>query len=230
MQTSFVIDDTTLDRLLNHHCGTRRGRSRPRRVARHRDRPGRPTEPGPCSTRLTAMAVQFRGILAALAVTAVSLAALAGCSAGLASRGGSSGPAASTPATGATGPTASVLASPTGPTRPGATGTPIPAAGSGITGVTVVDGGCPVLRLDSPCPDRPLQARLIVTDAGSGTVVATADTDPAGHFRLLLRPGRYLVRAVNPNGAPLPRTAPVTTTVTSGQYTTLTIRFDSGIR
>jgi hypothetical protein len=123
-----------------------------------------------------------------------------------------------------------VLASPTGPTLPGSTATPVTTADSGITGVTVVDGGCPVVRLESPCPDRPLPARLTVTDAGSATIVATADTDPAGHFRLALRPGQYLVRAVNPNGAPLPRAAPITTTVTAGRYTTLTIRFDSGIR
>jgi hypothetical protein len=94
----------------------------------------------------------------------------------------------------------------------------------------VVDGGCPVLRLDSPCPDRPLQARLTVTDAASGNVVATAETDPAGHFRIPLPPGQYTVRATNPTGAPLPRAAPTTATIASGRYTTLTIRFDSGIR
>jgi hypothetical protein len=179
------------------------------------------------------MAIRSRGTLAALAVTALSLAALASCDAGPASRSvafGSPGPAASTPATGGTGATGTVLASPTGPTPPGTTTTPIPAAGSGITGATVVDGGCPVLRLDSPCPDRPLPAHLTITDAGSGTLIATADTDPAGHFRLPLRPGQYLIRAVNPNGAPLPRAAPITTTITAGRYTTLTIRFDSGIR
>jgi hypothetical protein len=93
-----------------------------------------------------------------------------------------------------------------------------------------VDGGCPVVRADSPCPDRPFQARLTVTDAGSGAQVAAADTDPAGRFRLPLPPGRYVVRAANPNGAPLPRAAPLTVTVASGRYTTLAIRFDSGIR
>lgn len=177
------------------------------------------------------MAIRSRRTLAALAVTALSLAALAGCGAGVASRTGATGsarPAASTPATSTTGPVGNVLASPTGPAPPGSTTTP--ATGSGIAGVTVVDGGCPVVRLDSPCPDRPLPARLTVTDAASGTLAATVDTDPSGHFRLALGPGRYLVQAVNPNGARLPRAAPVTTTVTVGHYTTLTIRFDSGIR
>jgi hypothetical protein len=94
----------------------------------------------------------------------------------------------------------------------------------------VVDGGCPVVRADSPCPDRPLQARLTVTDTSSGSLVATADTDPAGHFRIPLPPGQYLIRAANANGAPLPRAAPTTTTVGPARYSTLTIRFDSGIR
>jgi hypothetical protein len=177
------------------------------------------------------MAIRSRGALAAVA--ALSLAAMAGCGAGLANRtgtAGSSGPAATTPATGGTVPAGSVPPSLGGTPPPGATTTPVPAADSGITGLTVVDGGCPVLRLDSPCPDRLLPAHLTVTDAGSGTLVATADTDSAGHFRLPLRPGRYLVHAVNQNGTPLPRAAPITTTVTAGRYTTLTIRFDSGIR
>ena len=179
------------------------------------------------------MAIRSRGTFAVLAVAALSVAALTGCGAGVASRGGAFGPSeppASTRTTGSTAPTATALVSPTAAATPGATGTPTPLAGSGISGVTTVDGGCPVVRLDSPCPDRSLPARVTVTDAGSGTVVATADTDPAGHFRLPLRAGQYLVQAVNPNGAPLPRAAPVTTTVSAGRYTTLTIRFDSGIR
>ena len=170
-------------------------------------------------------------IVAALAMSAVSLAAVAGCGAGPAARSGtSSGPAASEqPTSGGPQPSGvSRLASPPGPTPDdaAATGT----TGSGIAGVTVVDGGCPVQRLDSPCPNRPLLARLTVTDTASGTLVTAAVTDPAGRFRLPLPPGQYTVRATNPNGAPLPRAPPTTTTVTAGRYTTLTIQFDSGIR
>jgi hypothetical protein len=176
------------------------------------------------------MAIRSRGIVvAALAATTLGLAALAGCAVSRASGGGAepSGPTASTPATGGT---ATAAASPTAPAPRGGPGTPTPAGDSGITGVTVVDAGCPVLRADSPCPDRPFQAHLTVTDTGSGALVATAETDPAGHFRIPLPPGQYLIQGANPNGAPLPRAAPTTTTVASGRYTTLTIRFDSGIR
>jgi hypothetical protein len=170
--------------------------------------------------------------LGILAVAALGL-ALAGCDGGPATSigtAGSAGPVASLPATGGTSSTAAVPASPTRPAPPTGTGAPAPATGSGITGVTMIDGGCPVVRVDSPCPDRPFQARLTVTDAASGTVVAATDTDPSGRFRLPLPPGQYQVRAANRNGAALPRAAPVTATVASGRYTTVTIRFDSGIR
>jgi hypothetical protein len=175
------------------------------------------------------MAIRSRGIVvAALAAATLGLAALAGCAVSRASGGGAepSGPTAPTPATGGT----ATAASPTAPAPRGGPGNPTPASDSGITGVTVVDAGCPVLRADSPCPDRPFQAHLTVTDTGSGALVATAETDPAGHFRIPLPPGQYLIQGANPNGAPLPRAAPTTTTVASGRYTTLTIRFDSGIR
>ena len=182
------------------------------------------------------MANRSHRALAVMAVAALSLAALAGCDAGptgSTGRGGSAGPVASIPASGATS-TASAAGSgagaPASPAPPAATGTSIAAAGSGITGTSTVDGGCPVVRADSPCPERPFQARLTVIEAGSGTQVAAADTDPSGRFRMPLPPGQYVVRAANPNGAPLPRAAPVTVTVASGRYTTLAIRFDSGIR
>jgi hypothetical protein len=101
--------------------------------------------------------------------------------------------------------------------------------------MAVVDGGCPVLRPDSPCPDKPLAARITVTEPGptdsaSAAVVTTVDAGADGRFRVPLRPGRYLLRPANPTGARLPRADPVTVTVDPGRYTTVTIRFDSGIR
>jgi hypothetical protein len=175
------------------------------------------------------MAVRSRTIAAALALT--FLGALAGCGAGNARSDttGSPGLTTSTPAGSGTAPPATASASP-GAATGGGGGTATAPTGSGITGVTVVDGGCPVVRLDSPCPDRPIQAHLIITDASTGTLAATADSDQAGHFRIPLPPGQYVVHPTNPSGASLPRAAPVTSTVRPGQYTTLTIRFDSGIR
>ncbi|MBO0870291.1 MAG: hypothetical protein J2P15_17190 [Micromonosporaceae bacterium] len=171
--------------------------------------------------------------VAAVAATVLSVAALTGCHAGPTGAGttgsgvpaGLPSPIASVPANGGTATTAPAATSPAGDAA-----TPDRTGASGITGVTIVDGGCPVVRAQSPCPDRPLQATVIVTNARSGSAVASVRTSPAGRFRLQLAPGRYVVRAVNLDNAPLPRSAPITTTVAAGRYTTLTIRFDSGIR
>src|SRR4051812_42561562 len=38
---------------------------------------------------------------------------------------------------------------------------------SGVTGVSVVDAGCPVLRQGENCPDKPMPARLSVTRINS---------------------------------------------------------------
>jgi hypothetical protein len=176
------------------------------------------------------MAIRSRTAVAGLvAATVLTLVAQAGCGVGHATRSDAS-PAASTPATTGTTPTGTASASPDGTAPAGGPGTSTPRQGSGLTGVTVVDGGCPVVRLDSPCPERPIQARLTVTDTSSGALAGTADSDQAGHFQIPLAPGQYVVHPTNPNGASLPRAVPVTATVRPGQYTTLTIRFDSGIR
>jgi hypothetical protein len=111
---------------------------------------------------------------------------------------------------------------------------PVPGTGamtpSGIEGRTMVDGGCPVIRSDSPCPDKPLAAKLTVTRAGSARTVATATSDSHGYFRLPLSPGKYVVRPENLTGAVVPIAQPLTVTVVAGRFTTVTISFDSGIR
>jgi hypothetical protein len=103
-------------------------------------------------------------------------------------------------------------------------------ADSGVQGQTVVDGDCPVLRADSPCPDRPQPAKITVTRSGSPEVVTSVQTDEQGRFRVPLTPGNYVLHAVNTANAMLPR-APVTpVTVDPGSFRQVRIRFDSGIR
>jgi hypothetical protein len=106
---------------------------------------------------------------------------------------------------------------------------PTPDLNSGIAGQTMVDGGCPVIRTGSPCPDRPLPAHIVIT-FGVDHTVAALDSDSNGWFRVTLPPGDYTLRATNHTGAPLPAAAPMNVSVTSGQYTTVTVNFDSGIR
>lgn len=101
---------------------------------------------------------------------------------------------------------------------------------SGIDGHTMVDGGCPLVRQGTVCPDRPLSARIDVTAENSTAIVATTVSDSDGHFRLPLTPGTYVVRPTNLTGAVVPLAQPTTVTVHQGQFTTLTVHFDSGIR
>ncbi len=112
--------------------------------------------------------------------------------------------------------------------------TQVPGSGtatqSGIDGRTMVDAGCPMARNASPCPDKPLAAKLTVTRAGSARTVATATSDSRGYFRIPLPPGEYVLRPDNLTGAVVPIAQPLTVTVVAGRFTTITISFDSGIR
>lgn len=116
----------------------------------------------------------------------------------------------------------------------GSSGTPPQASAastdSGIEGRTAVSGDCPVIRNDSPCPDKPLSARLTVTRPNSDAPVAHVTSDAGGRFHLPLPPGRYVLHPSNLTGARHPAAAPVEVEVSSGVYTAVTVPFDSGIR
>ncbi|MFF4576041.1 hypothetical protein [Streptomyces sp. NPDC001410] len=101
---------------------------------------------------------------------------------------------------------------------------------SGIKGRTMVDGGCPVIREHSPCPGRPLRARLSITSGDPERTVAETTSDADGHFHVSLPPGTYTIRPANLTGAVAPIAQPMSVTVTSGRFTTIVIPFDSGIR
>ncbi|MFL6128899.1 MAG: hypothetical protein ACJ73E_07520 [Mycobacteriales bacterium] len=100
---------------------------------------------------------------------------------------------------------------------------------SGVEGHTMVDGGCPILRPGSPCPDLPIRARITVTGP-DGEQVTTQETGVDGRFRIPLPPGSYLLHPANTTDALLPRALPVRATVTAGRYQDVRIMFDSGIR
>ncbi|MEV6940812.1 carboxypeptidase-like regulatory domain-containing protein [Streptomyces sp. NPDC051172] len=114
-----------------------------------------------------------------------------------------------------------------GDAHPGASPT---ASDSGIKGRTMVDGGCPMAREHSPCPDRPLSARLTITSGAPARKVAETTSDADGRFRVPLPPGTYTVHPANLTGAVAPIPQPVTVRVTNGRFTDIVIPFDSGIR
>jgi hypothetical protein len=105
-----------------------------------------------------------------------------------------------------------------------------PASGSGVTGSAVVDVGCPALPTGQDCPTRPLTARLDLHPVGSAGPSVSEVTGADGHFTIDLPPGTYELVATEPRGAPLPSAEPMTVTVLEGEYTEVTVTFDSGVR
>jgi hypothetical protein len=102
-----------------------------------------------------------------------------------------------------------------------------PPVASNVRGVVLLGPMCPVVRENSPCPDRPIQARLRVTSADGASFVA--DTDEEGRFHLTLEPGRYAVHAVD---LTLGRSSKPTTfeVPPSGPVVDVVVLVDSGIR
>jgi hypothetical protein len=102
-------------------------------------------------------------------------------------------------------------------------------ANSGVEGTVVAGPTCPVERADSPCPDRPAQATVVVADP-SGATVTTARTDPGGRFRIPLPPGRYTVRAGHPGRPGMGASRPVLISVPAGGVVRVRLVIDTGIR
>jgi hypothetical protein len=75
-----------------------------------------------------------------------------------------------------------------------------------------------------------MPAHLIVTRANSTALVADVDTGPDGNFRITLAPGTYTMIPANVSGAPMPSSHPISFEVQPSEFTTVTVRFDSGVR
>jgi len=111
----------------------------------------------------------------------------------------------------------------------GTAGAPTSSPGSGIQGVVQSGPTCPVERINSPCPPRPLAATVVVRDA-AGHEVARTNSGVDGHFKVDVAPGTYTVVGLNINSSMLPRPIPTTVTVTMGSYVSVNVEYDSGIR
>jgi hypothetical protein len=100
---------------------------------------------------------------------------------------------------------------------------------SGIQGTITVDIGCPHVT-STPCPRRPLRAQLLIRPAEAAGPAIHADSGADGSFRVPLPPGSYTIQPQNMTGAPVPTGFPLTATVRPGTWTTVPVKFDSGIR
>ena len=126
---------------------------------------------------------------------------------------------------------------PSSPT-PGATGSPwpteIPSSAtpllSGIFGEISIGPACPVLREDSPCPDRPYQAEVVVENAATREPVVTVRADAEGRFQVSLPPGDYYLSPVDPDPGRPPSGRGANVTVVAGTLVHVSVKYDSGIR
>jgi hypothetical protein len=100
---------------------------------------------------------------------------------------------------------------------------------SGITGQALVGPVCPVVIEGQDCSDQPYQATLTVNSL-EGRKIVQFETDEQGKFTIPLAPGEYILHPETPQDMPLPFAEEQRFTVLPGQYTRLTVLYDSGIR
>jgi len=98
----------------------------------------------------------------------------------------------------------------------------------GIQGKVLLGPMCPVQQVNSPCPDKSIEA-VITVDSSTGDRVATERSDPDGTYRISLLPGSYTVTARRPSGE-FGAGKPVTVRVPNGTFVHLNLLVDSGIR
>lgn len=95
-----------------------------------------------------------------------------------------------------------------------------------VRGRVVSAPTCPVERLRSPCPPRPVVgADVVATD--QGRVVGQTRSGASGRFTLSLPRGRHLITAYNVG--PL-RTSAAVSVVVGASPRSITLTVDSGIR
>jgi hypothetical protein len=104
-------------------------------------------------------------------------------------------------------------------------------AASGIQGVAWVGPIFPVSRPGVP-NSQPLAGAVISIESASGSSeVARVTADKNGRFLISLAPGHYRIVPVPPvAGEFLPRGMPETVEVLEGEFTHVTVSYDSGIR
>ena len=98
---------------------------------------------------------------------------------------------------------------------------------SGVEGQVLIGPVCPVEQQGETCSDRPYQATLTVNNP-KGEKIVQIETDEDGKFKIPLEPGNYILVPESIDMIPFASEQPFT--VAKGEYTQLTIAFDSGIR
>jgi hypothetical protein len=99
---------------------------------------------------------------------------------------------------------------------------------SGVEGHVWVGPTCPVVQEGLECLDAPLAADLEIVNS-SGRVVARSRSAEDGAYRIPLAAGSYVLTPL-PGEAGLPFASPIPFEVPQGDWVTLDLTYDSGIR
>lgn len=99
---------------------------------------------------------------------------------------------------------------------------------SGVRGMVTLGPMCPVVRVDQPCPDRPHSATMVIRDA-TGLLITHVTSGFDGAFVMPLPAGSYVLEPLA-SDVRLPSGGTHPFEVQPEQWTTLTVRFESGIR
>ena len=100
-------------------------------------------------------------------------------------------------------------------------------ADGGAEGQVLIGPMCPVVQVGQPCPDQPYQTKLTI-NGQDGKRITQVQTDQQGRFKISLKPGQYILHPESPNVMPF--TAEQSFSVAAGQFTQITVNYDSGIR
>jgi Carboxypeptidase regulatory-like domain len=100
-------------------------------------------------------------------------------------------------------------------------------ADSGIEGRVLLGPQCPVVTKGSPCPDKPVAADVVAMRLDDREEFR-ARSGSDGRFRLALPPGDYEVQALVTAGAMFAK--PVKVTVPPGEFVSVDVLLDTGIR
>jgi hypothetical protein len=88
---------------------------------------------------------------------------------------------------------------------------------------------CPVVQENTPCPDEPYAATLVV-ETLDGKEVARTQSGEDGAFRVDVSPGTYTLVPHSPNAGGPASASEQRVDVLDGEYTRVDVSYDSGIR
>ena len=104
------------------------------------------------------------------------------------------------------------------------------ARSSGVEGLVTLTPPCPVVEEGQGCPTIPYETTVVIRDAESGEMIVTTASDAEGKFHVELAPGDYVLEGGTSRVETTPKAEPVAFTVVAGGYTSVEMKYDSGIR